>query len=130
MGGGGVYIGKAVLLGGSLAQDVLAPSANQLVYFAGPDGVPITEIGGVAEEQLLSLDDAGDSPFFLFPADSYLTVEHPFDTLPAILVCAVSSASLISDLRFSQAVFWGLILLSAFSVAFTLLFLHRGSQNP
>ena len=130
VGGGGVYIGKAVLLGGSLAQDVLAPSANQLVYFAGPDGVPITEIGGVAEEQLLSLDDAGDSPFFLFPADSYLTVEHPFDTLPAILVCAVSSASLISDLRFSQAVFWGLILLSAFSVAFTLLFLHWRVTKP
>lgn len=84
----------------------------------------------MAEEQLLSLDDAGDSPFFLFPADSYLTVEHPFDTLPAILVCAVSSASLISDLRFSQAVFWSLILLSAFSVAFTLLFLHRRVTKP
>ncbi|MFQ7749114.1 MAG: hypothetical protein ACLRJV_18345 [Eubacteriales bacterium] len=52
------------------------------------------------------------------------------DTLPAILVCAVSSASLISDLRFSQAVFWGLILLSAFSVAFTLLFLHRRVTKP
>ena len=69
-------------------------------------------------------------PLFPFSADSYLTVEHPFDTLPAILVCAVSSASLISDLRFSQAVFWGLILLSAFSVAFTLLFLHRRVTKP
>ena len=130
VGGGGVYIGKAVLLGGSLAQDVLAPSANQLVYFASPDGVPITETGGVAEELFLSLDDAGDSPFFIFPADSYFTVEHPFDALPVILVCAVSSASLISDLRLSQAVFWGLILLSAFSVAFTLLFLHRRVTKP
>ena len=57
-------------------------------------------------------------------------MEHPFDTLPAILVRRLPSASLISDLRFSQAVFWSLILLSAFSVAFTLLFLHRRVTNP
>lgn len=131
VGGGGVYIGKAILLSGNLAQQILTPSADQLVFFSGCDeGDPLTETGGVEEELLLSLDDAGDNPFFIVPADSYLTVEHRFDALPVTLVCAVSSASLISDLRFSQAAFWSLLFLSALSVSFTLLFLHRRVTKP
>lgn len=130
VGSGGVYIGKAILLSTNLAHHVLTPSADQLIYFSGWDGAPLTETDSIEENRLLSLDDAGGSPFFLFPTDSYLTVEHRFDTLPVTLVCAISSDSLVSDLRSSQTVFCSLILLSALSVAFTLLFLHRRVTNP
>lgn len=130
VGGDDVYIGKAILLNKNLARSALTPSADQILYFADQSGSPVTDTEGIAQQRLLSLDDAKHQPFLLFPSGSYLAVEHRFDTLPATIVCAIPSDSLIGELRTAQAVFWSLTLLSGLSVAFTLFFLHKRVTKP
>lgn len=125
-----VYIGKAVLVNENLVGAAVTASDEQVLFFSDQDGVPLTDSGNIRLDSLISLDRGGENMLFLFPAESYFTVDHRFSVIPVSIVCAIPANTFVADIRVSQFMFLGLLLLSFLFVIITLIFLHRRVTVP
>lgn len=130
LGNNDVYVGKVVFVNENLVDMAVTASDEQVLFFSDNDNAPLTDNQNIRADSLIALDKGAETMFYLFPAESYFTVEHRFSAIPISIVCAVPANTFVADIRVSQLMFLGLLFLSFLFVIVTLIFIHKRVTVP